>query len=210
MLFAVIGDIRGNLRAFEAVLDQIDESGIHVIMHTGNAVVGGDGGDAVVDRLRTGDIYCVQGREDRLVARFSKKRTSLRARMEPEAFAAMDRAHAHTHSANLEFLRNLRKSQRIEMDQLVIYLSHGTGNSQSDAVGPETPVARLRRFREEALADIIVCGGGAVPFATTVDGAFFVCPGPVEAGPGRARYALVNGEEAPWSASFPEVVYDTD
>jgi len=210
MLFAVIGDIRGNQSAFEAVLDHIEEAGIHVLMHTGNAIVGGDGGDAVVDRLRARGVHCVQGLEDRLVVRFSKKRDALAGRVSPDVHEAMARAHAGTSSENLEFLRGLRKKQRLEMDGIAIALGHGLAGARTVTIGPGMPVARLRRLREEALADVVVLGGASEPFATTVDGALIVCPGPMEAGPGRARYALVCAEDPPWSATFPEVAYAAD
>ena len=49
-----------------------------------------------------------------------------------------------------------------------------------------------------------MCGGAPLPFSRMVDGALFVGPGRVDAGPGRAGYALVSTEEEPWRADFLE------
>lgn len=197
MIFAVIGDIRGNLRALEAALAHIGEAGIQVILHTGNAVVGGSA-EGVVPCLRAADVVCVQGAEDRLVVRFGRKREQLRGRVAPALYAALEQAHSHTRSEDLEFLRCLYPTRTIEYDGITISLSHGTPASQSETVSEETPVHRLRRLREAYLADVIICGGAQEPFSQHVEGTLFVVPGFLAAAPGVARYCLVNTEVDPW------------
>jgi putative phosphoesterase len=69
---------------------------------------------------------------------------------------------------------------------------------------------RFRRLREAANADLIVCGHTHRPFVRTVDGVLFVNPGSVGVAPthlGTACYALIDTEEAPWSARILEASY---
>jgi len=204
MIFSVIGDIRGDLKALHAVLDHVENAGIQVILHAGNAVVGGPDGDAVIDRLRRAGVHCVLGAEDKLAVRFSRKREALRKRLEPELFTALEAAHARLGSGNLEFLAHLHASRHVEIDNMSIYVCADADSRRS---GPDLPPARLRRLREQALADVILCGGAAEPFTTTVDGTLIVFPGPLHAGPGLARYALVDTDGPSMAATFPEVSF---
>jgi hypothetical protein len=70
MIFAAIGSINGNKNALESALDAIAETGIQTILHTGDAIMGGDGGNEVIALLEKYGVICVQGNKDRMVVRY--------------------------------------------------------------------------------------------------------------------------------------------
>ena len=80
-----------------------------------------------------------------------------------------------------------------------LFLCHGLPSSASQTLGPDTTLLRLQREREFAPVDAIICGGGVAPFSRDVSGTQLVCPGHIDDGGGRARYTLLNTEEAPWA-----------
>lgn len=210
MWIAAIGNIHGNLPAFEAVLADIDEAGIHTILNTGDCIVGDIYPNEVVDVIRTRAIHTVQGLMDRHAATFLKKRYTL-ARKLPADFTAIAWTYEHLRSDNLEFIRALPKMTTLTLEGIGIALCHGTPSGQHDALYETDPDGRFRRQRERAPeARLIVCGRTHRPFARWVDHTLFVNPGAVgvsHEGRRRATYALISTEEEPWQVDIRQVAY---
>jgi len=207
MILAALGDINGNFAALDAVLGAIGEGGIHTVLCTGNAVAGDSAVNAVVESLRSHDILCVQGEDDRRLVRFSRKQGRPARYLPPEKQAAVARAWEAIRSTHLEFLRCLPRRRRVAIDGIPILLCHGAPSSPSELLSEQTPLVRLQRQREAEPAAIIICGGAPRPFSRMVDGTLFVGPGFVDEAPGRACYTLVSTEEEPWKASVHYVEY---
>lgn len=202
MIFAAIGSIDGNERALERVLTAIAEEGIHTILHTGNAVAGGTGGDAVMALLERHNVICAQGNTDKLVVRYSRKRESLERKVDPDLLAAVRAAHESLASQNLERIRDWRKTHRIPLEHLTGMLCHGSPGNPREILAAGTPAVKMQRQREIAGADIIVCGGAAEPFSRFIDGALFVATAPLVDAAGAARYTLINTEDSPWTTTM--------
>lgn len=210
MYMAAIGDIHGNLPAFQAVLGEIDEAGIQTIVNTGDAVSGYPWPNEVVDLLRERSIASVQGEHDRRVVYFLRKEQTLRRKLAEAEFEALRQAHEAIHSQNLEFLRNLPRRQDLHVEGIDICVCHGTPTSQADRLEGSLPDWKFRRVRELTNAQLIVCGATHRGFSRTVDGALFVNPGAVGVGRGGARlatYAVIDTETEPWEAHMREVAY---
>lgn len=204
MIFAAIGDINGHLAALEAVFRHIDEAGILTVAQTGNIVAGGDAGAEALALLRARGVIGVQGHRDRQTVQFERKRAALERTLPPDAFDALRRAHAALPGADIEYLRGLPRAREVTIDGVALCVCHGAPASARDVLSADTPRVKFERQREAAPVDIIVSGGSAEPFHREVGGTLFAGPGPLVAGPGRARYALVDTEQAPWRVSFPE------
>ena len=210
MLLAAIGRIQGNLPALKAVLDEIDEQGIEVILNTGDCAAGHRWPNEVISVLRERAILTVQGEMDRHVTRFARKRERIRANVAEETFEVLERAYENTWSEHIEYLRSLPRTMCETIDGVVIYLCYGVGKIQSDGLREGDETVRFRRLRELAGADLIVCGRTHGRFERTVDGALFVNPGSVggvteeEA---LAWYAVIDTETEPWQVDFHCVAY---
>jgi predicted phosphodiesterase len=205
MLMAAIGEVRGNFSALQAVLNAIEDSGIQTIIQTGNIGSSPSSAETVIAFFRNSPVPGVQGEFDRLLGRFERKRAALLKRLEPAEYAALESAHAALSSASLEFLRALPRQRRLDVDGVSVLACYGAVTGASGILTAETPHVKFQREREAALADVVVCGGAPEPFSLLVEHTLFVSPGPLNAGPGQARYAVISTEEEPWSAEFPVV-----
>jgi len=211
MLLAALGDIHGNLPAFDAVLGAIDDMGIQTIVNTGDCVAGHSWPNEVIDRLRSRAIHSVQGEMDRLAVRFVRKHDTLKKRCPAKEFEDLRWTYEHTRSDNLEFLRALPAQRTLKVEGETIYLCHGIGPRQLDALHESDDACRFRRLREIACADMIIAGRTHASFARWVDDTLFVNPGAVGAPVGEgaeACFAAIDTETEPWETRFHSVAYE--
>jgi predicted phosphodiesterase len=202
MIFAVIGDVRGDARAFTSVLNSIEEEGIHVVFQSGNLVLGGDSGAQVLRHVQEGNIEVVQGKGDAALVRFGRKQSGRRQGSPSAGVSELAACYESLGSADIEWLRSLPKKRGIAMDGFSILLCHGSPTNQSYQLSAETSALRFRREREASEASVIVCGGSDSNFSTQVDDTLFVMPGPMVPEAGACQWALVDLESAPWSVRF--------
>jgi len=210
MLIAAIGNIHGNLPALEAVLREIDDAGIQTIVNTGDCVAGHPWSNEVIDLLRERSIPTVQGEQDRLVARFERKRKSLARDISRDECARIQEAYEAARSENLEFLAALPKQLFLTIDGISVCVCHGTPQGQNDVLHEEDDIGRFRRLREAANTDIIICGRSHTPFSRVVDNTLFVNPGAVgisAEGPRQATYVTISTETEPWEALAYSLAY---
>lgn len=211
MLLAAIGDIHGNLAAFQAVLADIDNAGIQTILCTGDCVVGHPFPNEVLDLVRSRNLPVVQGLTDRYVAAYTKKRATL-ARKIPEFIDAVARTHEQLRSDHIEFLHGLPKTLSLRIEAIDILLCHGAPSSPSDALHQTDDLNRFQRQRERAPGvPLIVCGQTHQPYARWIADTLFVNPGAVgldEQQPPHASYAVIDTEADPWTAMFPRIPWD--
>jgi predicted phosphodiesterase len=213
MLCAALSNIRGNWPALQAVLAAIDEAGIQTIVHTGDLVVGHPWPNEVIACIRDRGIPGVQGEQDRLAIRFTRKAKSMQKKLGEEAYDALERAHRDTRSEHLEWLRGLPRHHMLTVDSIDLCVCHGTVTSMSDALREDDDEARFQRQREEANTPIVICGNSAAPFTRTVGDTLFVNPGSVglrNDEQQEAHYAVINTETDPWSVAFEHVGYESN
>lgn len=213
MLFAVVGDIHGNMPAFEAALNAIDEQGIQTVLCTGDLVAGFPWPNEVIARLKDRAIPCVQGDSDRLVLRFHRKRDTLKERCTPADFRALEWAHDRLQSGHLEFLRSLPVHRTVAYEGVPVCWFHGTFESAARALDEDAPLDRFRRQRESANAPILCCGRTHRPYVKRVDDALFVNPGAAGFPPddgAYATYAVVDTDVQPPTATLHRAAYAFD
>lgn len=198
VLFAILGNIDADLPALRCALDAIDDQGILTVVCSGNLVAGPGDPNPVIDLIRERRIPCAMGEEDRLMLRFTRKQRQLKERLPQEQWERLAAAHAAMNSANLEYLRNLHRLVRLEVDGVRIHVCHGSPSSTGETLSPESPFVRLQRHREDETPDILVCGGHASPWHREVDGTLFVGPGTVRESDATAGFVTVSTESTPW------------
>lgn len=210
MLMAVCGDIHGNLPAFEAVLEAIDEVGIRTLVCTGDCVVGYPWPNEVIDLLRERRIPCVQGAWDRRAVSFHRKQGQLRGKYSELELDALRWTYENTSSDNLEYLRELPRQRMLTIDGIGVFLCHGTPHGPNDDLREDLDIGKFLRLRETANTEIILCGRTHKPFSRIVEGALFANPGAVgvtSEDPPHASYAVIDTETEPWQAHFHKVRY---
>ncbi|MFM1919011.1 MAG: hypothetical protein RLZZ303_645 [Candidatus Hydrogenedentota bacterium] len=206
MQLAVIGDIAGAAQALRAALDWIESEGILTILQTGN-LAGPEGGDVVVALLQGAGVQVAQGETDRLHLRYEQKSEQLRRKMEPADFDALGRAHHHLSSASLEYLRDLHKKLRLKVEEVSILVCHGSLSSQGEILDQHTPPSRFQRLREEAGAQLVLCGGSEEAFHVRVEDTLFVGPGCLAPQPDHARFTVIDTDASPWTVTVKTVTF---
>lgn len=195
MFLAIIGDIMSNFSGLQRILRDLEEAGIHHIVHTGNSCYGPQGAQSCVDLLREKQVVSVQGRMDRALSlRKFKPHEKWDSQVLQATYAALD-------SASIEYLGRLPRKYRFSMEGMQWVLCHGALTSPSEVLSKETGYAKLLRQRELEIADIIITGGAEDPFSLEVAGTLFVGPGVLATKEGMIRYTLVNTEALPYRAS---------
>lgn len=213
MILAVIGGVRGNVLALDAVLDAVDAEGIERILCTGDVAVGYPWPNECIDRLVARAIPCVQGQSDRYVVRVLRKEAARRRRLSPQQVNDLAQAFHALDSRNLEYLRGLPKSTVVTVDGIDMMLCHGTPANPNEALSDTDNDQHFRRQREVSPAPIIVHGATDRPHVRMVDGTLFVNPGALgndAERAGYASYAIVSTENEPWEAEIRFAPYDAE
>ena len=210
MVLAAFGDIHGNWPALEAALAAIDDAGIRTIVCTGDLVAGYPFPNEGIDCLDLRNIATVQGGYDRLTASLVRSGGRTMKRASESAALAMRWTYDQLSSANVEYLRALPRVQRITIDGIDVYVSHGAPDAVNDGFGEDTNPQRFERFRESARADIVVGGNTHTTFDRQVEDVLFVNPGSLGCDERGAVYAVISTEQEPWTVEYQIAEYDRD
>ncbi|MDG6256280.1 MAG: CHAD domain-containing protein [Methanomicrobiaceae archaeon] len=188
---ALIGDVHANLPALESVLDDARNRGATVILNIGDFVGFGAFPEEVVQRLRREHAISTIGNLDERVMNVKR---SKKKRKNRQKYRALRWQYKRLSRESRAYLTSLPAEIRLNLKGKRIYMTHGSPESVTEYISPETPGSRLREFMEIAKADFIVSGHAHRPFAREVDGLWFINTGSVgrpEDGDPRACYALL-------------------
>jgi putative phosphoesterase len=176
---AIISDVHADAHALAEALARIEAMGCVLVVCAGDIVDYGRSPDRVATVLRQRKIPCVLGNHDRW---------ALKASDRPERVLA-----PHT----LHFLRSLAKRWDSVVDGVRVSAHHGTPRSDMDGVSPDVATGSdLRKWLDQAEADVLVVGHTHVPFAVAAPG------GGMVVNPGTLLRELAPGQSAVTGGTF--------
>jgi predicted phosphodiesterase len=191
---AFLADVHGNLAALDAVLDALKYERVESVFVAGDLLLPGDEPLAVWMRLMDVHARCVRGTTDRALALMEPGR--LHPKTDEERAAA--RRFAETREALGELilakLRRLPEALRLEMpDGREWVVVHGSPMDPDEAITADLDDEEVGALVGDDPADVVICGGGHVPFVRVIDEVTIVSVGSVGAAPeGRtAHYTLM-------------------
>ncbi len=211
MKVALLGDVHANLPALQSVLSESHEWGADAVWNLGDFLGYGPFPDEVVARLRTEPCISIIGNYDRKVIEFPRKKEKWRRTKQPRKYEAFRWAHQKLSAENRCYLESLPDQRMIDAEGLRIRLTHGSPDSISEHLTPDTPAARLEELALAAGANVIACGHSHVPFARQSGAVWFVNPGSVgrpEGGDPRAGYAQLEFSRGRFGVRHRRVAYD--
>ncbi len=217
MRIAILADIHGNLKALEAVLDDLSRRAIDRVVNLGDCVSGPLEAAATAERLMALGWPTVRGNHDR----------HLIDRPVSEMIRTDSAAHAELDNGALDWLAGL--PTRIDMEDMTlvhatpsndeVYLTE-TVRAGGVVLSSETEIAeRLGGMSAPLLlcghshiqrlvsaGDVTIFNPGSVGLQAYDD----VLPEPhvVEVGSPHARYAILDGGPGAWVITFRVVTYD--
>jgi putative phosphoesterase len=187
----VLGDVHGNALALEAVLAELREADVDLVVWTGDLSWGGEPG-ATLDLVRSVDrpsLY-VRGNAERALA-------ELRAGREVQTEREQWMLDGHSDD-QLDFVETFEHSHTVDIDGLGPTLfTHGSPRTDEELLTAETPEPRVAAATEGIAEQVLVTGHTHSQYDRNVAGIRAVNPGsvgmPYEHRPG-AYWALLGPE----------------
>lgn len=209
---ALLADAHGNLPALEAVLSDAVSRGAGQVWYLGDFTGYGPHPDAVVRLLSEQAQVAIRGNYDRKVLRYPRKRARWRRDKHPDKLRAFQFAYENLSEASLDYLRSLPDTARALLGPLRALLVHGSPDSDSEALGEDTPPGRWQELARETDADIIAHGHTHRSGEHRLEGVTFVNPGSVgrPEGDPRASYALLDIQGGELHVAIHQVAYDIE
>lgn len=125
MRVALMGDLHANLPALEAILDHARQEGVEAFWNLGDLVGYGAFPEEVVQRLRQHYALSTQGRYDRQVLRFKKRKEKWHRSKGLEEYLALEYAYEQLSGKSRKYLRFLSDEVRMQVRGKRVLLTHG-------------------------------------------------------------------------------------
>ena len=198
---AFLADIHGNLEALDAVLASLKNTSVAGLFVAGDLLLGGDNPLEVWMRLQEVGAHCISGTSDRALALIDP------AKLRPKDDA--ERARVERFRSTREALGEVilgRVKRLPEAMRLSVpgggewLLVHGSPRDPDAVISHDLSTEEIEALIDGDTADVVICGGGHVPFAHRLEDTLVVGVGSVGQAPeGRvAHYTLLwPGEELP-------------
>ncbi len=168
----IIADPHSNAEAMKTVLEDIPD--VDRIICAGDLVGYGPEPNEVVKITKSRDILTVLGNHDDAV---------IRGKFNPfdELVAEADKwTQKQLTSDNMNYLKNLNKTEEIDEEENKIFIAHGTPRKPlKEYLYPGTTNRALIKMTQNTTADIIVLGHTHVPLETTIQGKLIINPGSI-------------------------------
>ncbi|MCZ7687567.1 MAG: metallophosphatase family protein [Sandaracinaceae bacterium] len=181
---AFLSDVHGNLRALDAVLEELARRGVGDIYVAGDLLLGGEQPVEVFKRLSQIGAKCVRGVSDDALVQV--RPDALRPSGD-EQRALADRFRETREAVGelaLKFLEKLPEQRRIPLvDGSEIVVVHGSPADSSVELSHDLTDDEMLALLAGDPADIIVCGASHVPFQRDLDGVRVINVGSVGAAP---------------------------
>jgi putative phosphoesterase len=166
MRVAVLADLHGNLPALEAVLAELEQEPINLIV-VGGDVASGPLPSETIELMRTlTNARFVRGNADRgVVAAYDD------APLPDWPGPAAQWCAGQLSRAQRDFLASFEDTVRLQVAGIGrVLFCHGSPRSDEEIMTVATPLARLRELLAGVDADVVVCGHTHMQFDRAVDG----------------------------------------
>jgi len=195
MKIAILSDIHGNTHALEAVLRHARGQGAaQLILNLGDSIGYGPNPGGVIKQIKGVGFINLLGDYDCKALSKKHRQEGWEAVKNSDKRAMFAWTNQALSKRDKQFLKALPKQRSLHVEGLRLALSHGSPESHTEHLGPETPEARLKELAENAGADVILCGHSHRAFIRWVAGTLFLNPGSVgrpDDGDPRASYAVL-------------------
>lgn len=200
MKIAFISDIHSNYEALKSVLCHIDGQGMDRIYCLGDMLGYLDRPNEVVDLIRARKIQSIIGNNDEDIVFQNFKGNKIK-----------EWTYSKLTSENIRFVRSLPKTMKIEAEDNLILLVHGSPKSSSEYLyeGEENTLQVLSVLEE----DILVAAHTHIPYIDFHDYKMIINCGSVgkpKFGSPNASYALLDLSGDDIKAEIMEVEYDVE
>jgi putative phosphoesterase len=179
-----LSDVHGNLRALDAVLEELDRRDVREVYVAGDLLLGGEQPAEVFKRLSQINAKCVRGLSDTALTRVLPSALKPNGDAEREMADRFARTRSAIGELALRFLEKLPERRRIPMlDGTEILLVHGSPADATVEITHDLADEEMLALCADDPADIVVCGASHVPFVRVLEECRVVNVGTVGAAP---------------------------
>lgn len=185
---ALISDIHSNIHALEAVMEDIDTLGVEETICAGDLVGYYPFPNETISLLRRRGVKSILGNHDRAVIHFNT------VGMNRLAADAARWTSENINADNVDYLKTLRSSMRMEIGDNVISVCHGSPRDDDEYLYEIDTSLDLLEICE---CDFLVTGHTHIPFVRKFHEGMIINPGAVgqpRDGDRRASYAILDTE----------------
>ena len=196
MRIALISDIHSNNRALRSVLKDIKSQDVERIFCLGDLVGYAPYPDKIFPLVQKQKMKTIMGNYDEAVA-FDKEDCGCGyadETCELMGKISFEWTVKHTSQKNKEWMKNLPKEIRVDINGKKILMVHGSPENISGRIEPNISDEELSKLLENANTDILCCGHTHWPFHKIVEKKHIINPGSVgrpRIGSPQANYAVV-------------------
>jgi len=208
---AVIADIHGNTRAFDAVVDDIERQGVDEVLVAGDLVGRGPFGGAIVERVLARGWRALRGNHEDYLLNFRRQTVPARW-MVTEEWAASRWMAAELDDAHVDYLDTLPMTMTSSTDPR-LRLVHGSPAGYNDGLGPWNTDAELEGHLAAFEETVLVCAHTHRPMVRELPGGLVVNVGSVGLpfnGDWRAQYGIFTRRADRWEVDLRQVPYDRE
>jgi len=211
MRLAVLGDIHGNIRAFEAVLNDAKASKVDQVIFLGDLVVMGLDPQLCYDLLmEQKPLVMIKGNTDSSLD--NVKAFPVKNEHDAQILKLLKYTSIRMHQKAKEKLCNLPSVERLDIGGISLICCHGTPYDEDEGIAKDIPFspALSKRLAEEKV-ELILSAHTHIPADFQRDGIRFINPGAVGYsfdGDVRPSYALVDIEDSHIRCIHRRVDYD--
>ena len=200
MRYALISDIHSNLFALKAVLEDLDEQGVDLLVCAGDLVGYGPNPNEVVQEIRRRDVIAISGNHERALVEMNPEG------MNPLAATAIWWTAKQIGQDELGFLTSLRPRANLNLGGIPTRLFHGSPRHDDEYIYEVDASAELL---ELGRCELLISGHTHVPYAVVLQEGALVNPGAVgqpRDGDPRASYMVYDEHEG--SFDIRRIEYD--
>lgn len=184
MKIAMISDIHGNNSAFQTVWKKIKN--YPLIINAGDFTGYYPDINQVINQLKAKNIKNILGNHDRFIIS-----GRLPANINPEIIKPFQDNLKEISPQNMKYLKNLKKSEILEIDGLKIGLYHGSPFNADEYIYPDSSLSRFNKLK----FDVLILGHTHWPMIKKVGKMTIINPGSVGQSrdyDNRASYAILD------------------
>ena len=167
MKIAVISDIHGNMEALEAVMRDIKSQGCEKIFALGDYAMAGPEPCEVVNWFMKNpsgfDLTMIQGNTDDMIANYTDDLQKVLSEKAPVMAEALKNDVKTLSDEQKDFLRNIDKQKKLEIEGVKILLVHGSPRKNNEDILPDISMEKLIEMLEGVEADVVLCGHTHLP-----------------------------------------------
>jgi predicted phosphodiesterase len=210
MRIAILADIHGNLRALDAVVEDIEGRGVDEVIVGGDLVGRGPQGAGVVDRVRELGWPSVRGNHEDYMIAFAREEVDPDW-LVSDHWAASRWMAGELGAERVDYLDGLPMELRAERAP-ELRVVHGTQDSNLEGVYAWTDQGRLDELVSDADTAVLACAHTHRPLTFARPGGLIANVGSVGLpfnADWRAQYAVFERDaEGDWDVEFRQVGYD--